>query len=317
MASLTTEVIALPDSIARVLRCPRCAQPFVAGDPLRCVEGHAFEVRNGLPRLVVETRADEKVKDLTLATRQAFGDQWVRSGDQARVTLADLYLHLPTGTDKSIFSGLVLDAGCGMGRYTTLAATLGATAVGIDLSHAVDKAAATWPNATFIQADISCAPFAPNSFDLVYSFGVLHHLPYPLAGFRACFDLVRPGGMLLAWVYSAHGGVLRSTRRRCRGVVARVPSLHEPLAWAAALALWGLIVVPGRVAGRRGGRLGFYRDKGLRQVYVDCHDALIAPKESYLSAEDCEKWIASVPTQSGGFEQRRDGSGWLIWVRKS
>ncbi len=41
----------------------------------------------------------------------------------------------------------------------------------------------------------------PESFDLVYSLGVLHHLEDPLAGVRALAKLVRPGGELRLYVY--------------------------------------------------------------------------------------------------------------------
>ncbi len=251
------------------------------------------------------------------ASGREFGRQWNELGEQARVSLDDLRLHLPSGWDDSTFGGDVLDAGCGMGRYAALAASLGANVCGLDVSDAVDKGAALWPELTFVQADLAAPPFAPASFDLVYSFGVLHHLPDPLRGFRACFDLVRPGGRLLVWTYSAHGGPFRAGRRFGRAITRRFGFAPKPLAWAATLSIRAACLLPGRLSPRgAGGRLRFYANKGLRQLYVDCHDALAAPHETYLTEDDCRAWLAALGDADGGYERRRDGSGWLIWARK-
>ena len=45
-------------------------------------------------------------------------------------------------------------------------------------------------------------PFAAESFDIAFSFGVLHHLPDPEAGFRNLVSLVKPGGRLVYAVCS-------------------------------------------------------------------------------------------------------------------
>ncbi|HVJ80417.1 MAG TPA: methyltransferase domain-containing protein, partial [Planctomycetia bacterium] len=44
-------------------------------------------------------------------------------------------------------------------------------------------------------------PFAPESFDFVFSIGVLHHSPDAAAAFRAIARMVRPGGRLSVWLY--------------------------------------------------------------------------------------------------------------------
>ena len=41
----------------------------------------------------------------------------------------------------------------------------------------------------------------PQSFDLVYCLGVVHHLEQPQVGVRALAKLVRPGGELRLYVY--------------------------------------------------------------------------------------------------------------------
>lgn len=309
----------LPASFARVahlFRCPRCqAHLELDGNQLVCAAGHRFEVAGRVPRFVRDYDASDS--ELSDRTKKAFGSQWVSLGEFATVTSNDLMLHLPQGfSAEDTFKGIVLDAGCGMGRYTALAAQTGATAVGMDFSRAVDKASELWPDITFVQADLTVPPFAPGAFDLVFSFGVLHHLPDPKLGFQKCYELVKPGGVLLVWVYSAHGGMLRGLRRLGRSVTHRAPPIKRPAALAAAVAIWCAYVWPSRLTSR-GTSLRFYRNKGFRQLYVDCHDALVAPVENYIRPEDCRDWLQSIQAAESGFEQRTDGTGWLIWARRA
>jgi SAM-dependent methyltransferase len=293
-----------------LLRCPQCGSRVAfEASAVRCPDGHVYPVVDGVPRLVGHpwTPGDA---ELVAATGEAFGRQWTELGEAARVTLADLALHLPTGWGLSTFSGLVLDAGCGIGRYTALAAQLGAEAVGIDVGSSVTRAARLWPGPAFVQADLAAPPFAPRTFDTVFCFGVLHHLPDPARGLEACFDLVRPNGVVLAWVYSERRSVPRRVRRRARALVRRFPRLVSPLSWAAALVLLALCRL------QRSPGLRFYADKGLRQVRVDAHDALIAPREQYMTASDCRSLLEHIDAARSGVELRRDGSGWLLWARR-
>ena len=302
-------------SLSALLRCPQCCATFETADAsLVCPNEHRYPVIGGVPRLVAGDWSEEQ-SVLVAETGKAFGDQWTALAEDAVVTRRDLELHLPRGLDLSVFSGRVLDLGCGMGRYTALVAELGAEAVGLDVSRAVDTAARLWPNARFVQADVVAAPFAPASFDVVFSFGVLHHLPDPLRGFRSAFGLVKPGGLLLVWVYSAHGGLPRRIRVALRRVVHGRPALLRPLAWLAALSLYWLHLRPLQLLGRRPKRFLFHADKGFRQLYVDCHDALAAPTEVYMSEAECRCWLESVSASAGGAERRSDGSGWIIWAR--
>ncbi|MBA3735471.1 MAG: class I SAM-dependent methyltransferase [Actinobacteria bacterium] len=267
-------------------------------------------MRDGIPRLVApawESRHDP----IITATSAAFGHQWNRFGEYGRVGIQDLELHLPSGWTHRAFVGRVLDAGCGMGRYTALAAQLGALAIGMDISNSVDKAGELWPYCEFVQADLVAPPFAPRSFDLVYSFGVLHHLPDPNRGVKACFELVRPGGRLLLWVYGRRRTLLRRVRIVMRRLVARRRSLLAPIAVVTTIGLHFVLLFP---RGRR--MLPFYRDRDIRQLYLDCFDALSAPTEAYFDANDCRHLLSGLKARASGFEPRSDGSGWILWAVK-
>src|SRR5258708_484541 len=101
---------------------------------------------------------------------------------------------------------LVLDVGCGMGRFAEVATRWGAHVVGIDLSLAAEVAAKNLAdrNATIFQADVFKLPFAPESFDYIYSIGVLHHTPDCEQAFKVLPRLLKPGGRIAIWLYSSY-----------------------------------------------------------------------------------------------------------------
>lgn len=113
---------------------------------------------------------------------------------------------LKTGFSPAELRGkTVLDVGCGMGRFAEVAAAHGARVVGVDLSVAVEAAQRNLgdlPDTAFLQADVFNLPFRPESFDLIYSIGVLHHTPDTRAAFAMLPRLLRPGGRIAIWVYS-------------------------------------------------------------------------------------------------------------------
>src|SRR6201993_2129599 len=101
---------------------------------------------------------------------------------------------------------LVLDVGCGMGRFAEVATRWGAHVVGIDLSLASEVAAKNLADrsASIFQADVFKLPFAPESFDYIYSIGVLHHTPDCEQAFKALPKLLKPGGRIAIWLYSSY-----------------------------------------------------------------------------------------------------------------
>jgi len=101
---------------------------------------------------------------------------------------------------------LVLDVGCGMGRFAEVATRWGARVVGVDLSAAAEVAAKNLADRDFVamQADVFSLPFAPESFDIIYSVGVLHHTPDCEAAVKTLAKYLKPGGVLAVWLYSGY-----------------------------------------------------------------------------------------------------------------
>jgi 2-polyprenyl-3-methyl-5-hydroxy-6-metoxy-1,4-benzoquinol methylase/uncharacterized protein YbaR (Trm112 family) len=142
---------------------------------------------------------------------KSFGFQWHRYSrtqlDTNEVRESDRHFRIKTGLKPEELQGkLVLDVGCGMGRFAEVATRWGARVVGIDLSAAAEMAAQNLTDREFaaFQADVFALPFAPASFDVIYSLGVLHHTPDCEAAVKVLRKYLKPGGTLAVWLYSGY-----------------------------------------------------------------------------------------------------------------
>jgi ubiquinone/menaquinone biosynthesis C-methylase UbiE/uncharacterized protein YbaR (Trm112 family) len=147
------------------------------------------------------------------------------------------------------------EIGCGLGIMTRAAANeLGAEAWGVDLSQAVFRAAREFeddPRLHFVQASVFAMPFAEESFDFVYSHGVLHHTWSTKAAIGSAIQHLRPDGSLYVWLYGLDDVRISLLRRVAyagealtRPLVARLPG---PLA---TLALWPTVPLYQWASGR-------------------------------------------------------------------
>jgi SAM-dependent methyltransferase len=105
------------------------------------------------------------------------------------------------------FSGArLLEIGCGMGTDLLQFARGGAKVTGVDLTprsieisrRHFDLYAAF---ADFAITDCETLPFADESFDVVYSNGVLHHTPDTAGAIREVYRVLRPGGLARVMLY--------------------------------------------------------------------------------------------------------------------
>jgi tetratricopeptide (TPR) repeat protein/SAM-dependent methyltransferase len=143
--------------------------------------------------------------------------RWDAAGAVATVSLAEgmtaLFPHLKTEAVAWPARPAILNAGCGTGRHPIVSARryAGCSVLAVDLSlaslaFARRKAESLkLANVDFAQADILELGAIDHRFDVIESFGVLHHLDDPLRGWRVLRDLLKPGGFMHIALYSERG----------------------------------------------------------------------------------------------------------------
>lgn len=246
------------------LSCPRCRQPFqlhetrAEGDLVQegllvCeTKRHVYPVTRGIPRVFDKSFEQESdfcrenrailaqfsarmpgaPAQLQERTRKSFGYEWTRY-DVQRSEEDNAYFRSKTGMEPSALAGkIVLDAGCGGGRYSRVAGEAGATVIGVDLSLAVDKAASLTshlPNVHIVQADIFELPFPESSFDFIFSIGVLHHTPNTKRALDHVVPLMKETGEIAIWLYPRWSAPVEAYNTLLRAVTTRMSldSLHN------------------------------------------------------------------------------------------
>jgi ubiquinone/menaquinone biosynthesis C-methylase UbiE len=106
----------------------------------------------------------------------------------------------------------VLEIGVGAGTDHIQFARAGAELHGIDLTeHGVElvrrRLALEHLSSDLRVADAESLPFASNCFDVVYSWGVLHHTPDTRRAIAEAIRVARPGGRICIMLYSRHAWV--------------------------------------------------------------------------------------------------------------
>src|SRR5215210_1508219 len=96
--------------------------------------------------------------------------------------------HIPEAAGFNKTEGLrVLEIGCGLGTDGARFARAGALYTGVDLTEAA--------------VSLARRRFEDESFDLVYSHGVLHHTPDGRAAVREVHRVLKPGGRAVVMLY--------------------------------------------------------------------------------------------------------------------
>lgn len=105
--------------------------------------------------------------------------------------------------------GRLLEVGCSMGNDAVQLARRGLQVTGIDLTENAialirERFALAQLPGDFHVADAEDLPFEDNRFDLVYSFGVLHHTPDTAGAVEELRRVLRPGGKAVVMLYNQY-----------------------------------------------------------------------------------------------------------------
>lgn len=267
------------------------------------------------------------------ATVRGFGAEWSRfdhadvAEDELRREFDVYFRHVdPAG----LAGAQVLDVGCGTGRWARFVAPVAARLVLVDAaSEALDVARrnlAGFENCEFHHTSVDRLPVPDGSMDLVYSLGVLHHLPDPEAGLRACARAVRPGGRLLVYLYYRFDmrpawfrAVWRASDLLRRGI-ARLPfDLRRAVADVLAFTVYLPLARTARLLRRRGVDvsglpLASYADRSLYWLRTDALDRFGTRVEHRFTRDE----IVAMLTRAGLEEPRfvEDAAFWTVVARR-
>lgn len=144
--------------------------------------------------------------NIDLVTVDSFGDEWqaFHGFEEKEIQkLGDEYFDIIT-SEMINPSTTVLEVGCGSGRFLKYVSDKAGFIVGVDPSHAIfaaDNLLGKNDKVVLVKASANDLPFEDNSFDFVYSIGVLHHIPDTLKAMQACVNKVKKGGYFFTYLY--------------------------------------------------------------------------------------------------------------------
>lgn len=267
--------------------------------------------KKDLPKRVVkEWRAEiDQIEDLDAfmvhqrKTADSFAFEWNKIYQENDFEKNN-FLHFlsPFVKEVDLRAKVVLDAGCGSGRFCKQAAKAKVKmVVGVDLGESVELAYRLnrkFKNVCIIQGDIYQMPVF-SGFDLVYSIGVLHHLPEPEKGFLGLSQFLKKKGKMLVWVYNRRNNnravyiyePLRTVTRRlpkkllyylCFGPAAVVEGFNRLTKF---LNFLGVKKIAKKIP------FFYYANFPFNMKLNDAFDVLATPKSNLYYVKEIEDWF--------------------------
>lgn len=199
----------MKESLLRLLACPNCNgelslkdRKMVDGEVdsgrLSCECGTNYPITNSIPRFV---QSDDYVQNFSFEWNR-FATTQLDSVNGTNIS-TDRFTEITGVKAEDLKGRVILEAGCGMGRFLEVAARGAEEVVGVDLSFSVDAAKKnlkSLSNVHLLQANIFNLPFKENIFDLVYSIGVLHHTPAPKRAFVGLVRFLKKRSAIAVWI---------------------------------------------------------------------------------------------------------------------
>jgi len=127
----------------------------------------------------------------------------------------------------------LLDVGCGSGLFCEIAASQGASAMGLDASSAMlDLARRRTPRASFFEGEMEELPFVEKTFDVVTALNSLQHVTSPLGALMEARRVLKPGGKLVIAAWARPEKCQVSNYFRALDELLPVAASHTPAAFS-------------------------------------------------------------------------------------
>jgi len=205
---------------------------------------------------------------------------------------------------ETLNSKCICDLGCGIGRWAYFLRNIAKDLVLVDFSESIFEARnnlSDSDNVVYIMADIKELPFKNNSFDFIYSLGVLHHIDIP------ALDLVRKlsslGDQFLVYLYYSldnKGSVYRAIFNMVnmiRIILCKIRNkklravITEVLMWISYIPLisLGKIMQFFSMDASDLPIYNFYKDMSLGRIRQDVYDRFFTGIEQRVSKKEIEE----------------------------
>lgn len=257
-------------------------------------------------------------------TVESFGEEWTKFSsfvDEQIEKIGDEYFDILP--DELVHhSTIALDVGCGTGRWTKYLCKKVGFVEAMDPSKAVIAASELLKdeeNIRITQGEVSNIPFKDGSFDLVFSLGVLHHIPDTSQAIKDCVKKIKNGGFFIVYLYYSldNRGPLYKTlfliSNGFRWIISKLPSFIKKrvcdfIAFAVYIPLVGMASTLSKIGLKTLAKklpLSYYVGKSLNVIKNDALDRFGTPLEQRFSRVQIEKMMLDAGLTNITFSQRQ------------
>ena len=269
----------------------------IVDDVIVVLESHQIP-QHVLEKIKSVTRDEEIAPSIAKDIQYTFGEEWKTYNDILPEHYDEFKCYFDIIELQTLESKLICDLGCGIGRWSYFLKEIAQEIVLVDFSESIFEARKNLlgsDNMIFVMGDILDLPFQDDSFDFIFSLGVLHHIPLPAV--ESVRKLSRLSPEFLIYLYYAldnRGTLFRfifNLVNLTRNLTSRITStiarsiLTEVLMWT--------LYIPPIIVGKTLSLLGidtsrtpiypFYGHMNLQRIRQDVYDRFFTRIEQRVS----------------------------------